>query len=109
MFYVYILKLNNNQLYTGFTTDLKRRVSEHKSGNSSFTSKLINLQDIKLKLPFSGTRFFELTDRRTCQIHRKNSAILHADSHLTQELSPKAINPLPGKKRHLTQDFPDFL
>jgi len=39
MFYVYILLLNNKQIYTGFTTDLKRRVREHKSGKSKFTSK----------------------------------------------------------------------
>ncbi|MBI1870644.1 MAG: GIY-YIG nuclease family protein [Chlamydiae bacterium] len=32
MYYVYILKLENGQLYTGFTGDLRRRILEHKRG-----------------------------------------------------------------------------
>lgn len=39
MFYVYILKLKNRQIYTGFTDDLKRRIREHKLGKVKFTSK----------------------------------------------------------------------
>ena len=35
--YVYILLLNNNRLYTGFTSDLKRRLAEHQTGKSEFT------------------------------------------------------------------------
>ncbi|MEI6596978.1 MAG: GIY-YIG nuclease family protein [bacterium] len=38
MYYVYILKsLRNNKLYKGFTNDLKRRVREHSTGNSTYT------------------------------------------------------------------------
>ncbi len=44
MYYVYILKLNNNQLYTGYTSDLKRRIAEHKSGNSPFTSQRLPVE-----------------------------------------------------------------
>ncbi len=32
MYFVYILKCSDGSLYTGITTDLKRRLSEHKSG-----------------------------------------------------------------------------
>lgn len=32
MYYVYILGLGNGQLYTDFSGDLKRRISEHQSG-----------------------------------------------------------------------------
>jgi len=39
MFHIYILQLNNNQIYTGFTEDLKRRIAEHKNGKSKFTSQ----------------------------------------------------------------------
>ena len=39
MYYVYILHLANNQLYTGYTADLKRRLHEHQNGKSDFTSK----------------------------------------------------------------------
>jgi putative endonuclease len=40
-YYVYILFLKNKKLYTGFTSDLKRRLIEHKSGKVVYTkSKL---------------------------------------------------------------------
>lgn len=39
MHYVYILKSKkDNKLYIGYTSDLKRRLAEHKSGNSKNTS-----------------------------------------------------------------------
>ena len=44
MYYVYILKLNNNQLYTGYTSDLKRRIQEHKTGKCTFTSERLPIE-----------------------------------------------------------------
>ena len=39
MFYVYVLKSEmDGMFYTGFTSDLERRLSEHKSGQSISTS-----------------------------------------------------------------------
>ncbi len=54
MYYCYILLLSNNQLYTGFTNDVKRRIHEHKSGKVKFTSqrlpvKLIHYEAYMLK------------------------------------------------------------
>ena len=38
--YVYILKCANDQYYTGSTTDLEKRLSEHQNGlGSNFTKK----------------------------------------------------------------------
>ncbi len=41
MFYTYILRSLNfpNKIYTGHTSDLKRRLDEHNSGKSFHTSK----------------------------------------------------------------------
>ena len=41
MFYVYILQSENfpDRFYTGFTTDLKNRITEHNLGNSIHTNK----------------------------------------------------------------------
>jgi putative endonuclease len=39
MFIVYILKLSNNQLYTGFTSELDRRLEEHRTGKVKSTEK----------------------------------------------------------------------
>ena len=35
MYFVYILKCKDGTLYTGITTDLKRRLAEHKSGKGA--------------------------------------------------------------------------
>ncbi len=54
MFYVYILKLKSNQLYTGITADLKRRIKEHELGKVEATKfkrpiKLIHYEAYLLK------------------------------------------------------------
>lgn len=40
MYYVYILKLNNDQYYTGFTKDLKTRVKRHHQGSTKTTKRV---------------------------------------------------------------------
>ena len=37
MFYVYFLYLNNHNVYKGFTSDLSRRIDEHKNGKVDST------------------------------------------------------------------------
>jgi len=42
MFYTYLLKSNKNgKLYTGSTSDLRKRLKEHNSGKSNYTKKNI--------------------------------------------------------------------
>jgi putative endonuclease len=45
MFYTYILKLSDNSLYVGHSSNLKQRLDYHKSGrvNTTKTSKSIKL------------------------------------------------------------------
>jgi putative endonuclease len=38
MQYVYVLINNKGQFYTGCTSDLKKRITQHNSGQSQFTS-----------------------------------------------------------------------
>jgi len=45
MYYVYFLLLNNGNIYTGVTSDLKRRITEHKKGKVKSTK---NRRPIKL-------------------------------------------------------------
>ncbi len=40
MYYVYVLKLKNDDLYIGYTDDLSQRLSDHESGKSKFTRPL---------------------------------------------------------------------
>ena len=72
MKYVYILLLNNNQLYTGTTFDLKRRIREHRSKKVKSTS---NRQPVKL-IHYEGyllssdanrrERFLKTTEGKRC-------------------------------------------
>lgn len=55
MFHVYVLRsLKNGRLYTGSTDNLERRISEHNSGQSSYTKltkpfKLIYKEEYKTR------------------------------------------------------------
>ena len=44
MFYVYVLGDNNENFYKGMTTNLERRLSEHKKGKTKTTSRMNDLQ-----------------------------------------------------------------
>ena len=37
MYFVYVLKLSNNDLYIGYTTELKIGIKHHQAGKSRFT------------------------------------------------------------------------
>lgn len=41
MHYVYFLLMNNKQIYTGSTGNLKARISQHESGRVTTTSKYL--------------------------------------------------------------------
>ncbi len=45
MFYVYLIKDKNNKLYFGYTSDLKKRLQNHKLGHTR-TTKI--MKDIEL-------------------------------------------------------------
>lgn len=41
MYFVYILRCNNGQIYTGCTSDLKERLARHKSGSVPATKPIL--------------------------------------------------------------------
>lgn len=44
MYTVYIIKDDNNNLYKGCTSNLKRRLKEHKQGKTITTSRMTSLE-----------------------------------------------------------------
>lgn len=42
MYWVYVLESNDRSWYIGYTSNLKRRIAEHKSGSGSFTTSKKN-------------------------------------------------------------------
>jgi len=41
VYYVYLLRLRNGNVYSGSTPDLKKRIKEHESGKSIATKNLL--------------------------------------------------------------------
>jgi putative endonuclease len=46
MWYVYILRCNNDTLYTGVTTDLKRRFREHQAGEGAQYTRAFGAKEL---------------------------------------------------------------
>ena len=47
MNYVYILKCNDDSLYTGWTNDLKNRIKAHSNGHGSkYTTARLPVQEV---------------------------------------------------------------
>ena len=44
MFYVYMLLMKNNEIYTGFTSNILRRLKQHHTGNGGRTTKINGVQ-----------------------------------------------------------------
>lgn len=44
VYYVYVLQLNNNTFYTGFSSDLVKRVKEHQARKVTRTKNLLPLE-----------------------------------------------------------------
>lgn len=50
-YFVYILRLQNDQLYVGSTNDLERRLAEHQSGHGCKTTALFGPPDLLYSEP----------------------------------------------------------
>ncbi|MEK7556687.1 MAG: GIY-YIG nuclease family protein [Patescibacteria group bacterium] len=44
MYYVYLLQLNDETFYTGYSTDLERRIIEHQNGYVRSTSRKLPIK-----------------------------------------------------------------
>ncbi|MFH1749852.1 MAG: GIY-YIG nuclease family protein [bacterium] len=77
MYYVYLLKLKNNKIYTGSTPNLDERLQEHKEGKCKSTKNL---------LPFKLLWFCafpsRLIARRFENYLKKGSGQAFRDKHL---------------------------
>jgi len=62
MYYVYILKLSNGSLYTGFTSDPVKRIRYHNRGSVPHTSKFLPVKLIYYAAFTSERRAFEFED-----------------------------------------------
>lgn len=64
--FVYIVRCKDNSLYTGITTDLKRRVNEHNHDN------LKGAKSLKAKRPVI-LQYYEIVDTQSSALKREAS------------------------------------
>ena len=84
MFYVYLLKSSkDNNLYTGFTNNLKRRITEHDSGLVSST----NLRKPFALIYFEGYRSEKDARRRERNLKLRSRASAQLKKRLITSLS----------------------
>jgi putative endonuclease len=84
MYYVYVLKLSNSNLYKGFCNDLKRRYSEHLAGKVSSTRnyrplKLIGYEAYVMKSDAMRREKFLKTTEGMRLLKQQYRDILNAD------------------------------
>lgn len=84
MYYLYILQCSDNSLYTGITTDLKRRLHEHNHSKkgAKYTSmrrpvKLVYSEEHKNRSEASSTeyRIKKLSKKNKLQLIEKSFAL----------------------------------
>jgi putative endonuclease len=68
MYIVYVLQDKNGKFYKGFTNNLARRFSEHKSGQTKSTKKMIDLKIVYTE------EYENLLDARKREIYFKTAA-----------------------------------
>lgn len=49
-FWIYILRMDNGNYYTGITNDLDRRVREHRNGGSKSTRRYLPVEIVWIKI-----------------------------------------------------------
>jgi putative endonuclease len=67
MWYVYILKCKDSSLYTGSTTDISRRLSEHNSGKGGNYARMRYPVKLLLTEPYQSR---SIAQKREAQIKR---------------------------------------
>lgn len=90
MFYVYLLQHDKtNQLYIGYTSDLKRRVLEHNRKGSKFTTRKTGQWFLKYYEAYESEKDAKA---RESKLKKHGSAKQKLVSRLKESLNPWAQN-----------------
>ena len=88
--YVYILECADGTYYTGSTTNMERRYSEHQSGNgANYTKKRLPVNLVYLEEYSSIDKAFYREKQIQKWSHDKKSALIEGDLAALKSLSKK--------------------
>lgn len=94
MYYTYILRCKDNSLYTGITTDIERRLKEHKEKGEKAAKYTLRHEAIKMEIAWKSENRVLASK---LEFHLKN-----LNKNQKEELikNPKLLNELLGDKIH---------
>lgn len=90
-YYVYIIRCKDNSLYTGITTDLKRRYKEHEQGIGAKYTKSRGVSKIEIVFKCNG--------------RSEASKIEYYIKKMTKEQKEKELNKIKGFKTLILRDL----
>ena len=84
MYYIYILKSHRyeEKIYTGFTSDLKRRIMEHKNGKNIATRRLLPIELVY----YEAYRSKKDAKNREYQLKQYGNALGHPRRRISNSL-----------------------
>jgi putative endonuclease len=71
MFFVYCIVCQDNSIYTGYTTDLDRRINEHKNSDPK-SAKYVRSKGFKELAYYEKLQTKSLAMKRECEIKKMN-------------------------------------
>ena len=90
MFYVYILRCNNNAYYTGHTDDLEKRLIQHQSGNgSAYTASHLPVRLVFNELFESRDTAFLMEQQIKKWSRLKKEALINGNFKLISQFAKK--------------------
>ena len=91
MYYTYMLRCENNSIYTGITTDVKRRMEEHFSKDTKCAKYTKSHKPIKLECVWESENkvLASKLEYRIKELNKKQKEELIKDNNLEKYLSQK--------------------
>ena len=91
MYYTYMLRCENNSIYTGITTDIKRRMEEHFSQNEKCAKYTLSHKAKKLEAAWESENkiFASKLEYRIKELTKKQKEELIIRNNLEKLLSEK--------------------
>ncbi|MGL5049879.1 MAG: GIY-YIG nuclease family protein [Fusobacteriaceae bacterium] len=100
--YIYLLRCENNSLYTGITTDLKKRFNAHKIGKGAKYTKVF--KPVKIEIAFM---VLSKSSALKVEIHIKKKAVSKKTQliNFPEDFTREIKNILGIEIEKLTEDF----
>ena len=84
--YIYVVRCNDNSLYTGITTDVERRLAEHESGRGAKSLRARGPLCLELQAPVGSRGAALRVEARIKKLRKAEKERLLGDTECLREL-----------------------